>query len=110
MTTLGPTRHLPAQPSLTIRRATVDDDHALERLAQLDSARVPAAPVLVGEVTGELWTAVSLQDFQTISNPFRPSGELAFVVIQRARQLRRAQRRDRGRRLRLRPRRRASVA
>ena len=47
-------------------------------------------PVLVAEADGELWAAVSVDDSHVIANPFRPSGELAFGLLARARELRRA--------------------
>jgi hypothetical protein len=72
---------------LTIRQAQPTDAVALEQLAALDSSRPLRSPVLVGEVRGELWAAVSTDDFEVISDPFRPSGELAFVLLERARQL-----------------------
>ena len=86
--------------TLTIRQAVPSDAAALEQLAALDSSRRLRSPVLVGEVGGELWTAVSLADFEVNSDPFRPSGELAFVVLERARQMRHAER-SHGRRRRL---------
>jgi hypothetical protein len=79
--------------TLTIRQALPSDAVALEQLAALDSSRPLRSPVLVGEVGDELWAAVSVDDFKVNSDPFRPSGELAFVLVERARQLRRAQRR-----------------
>jgi len=45
-------------------------------------------------LTRELWAAVSLDDNHLIANPFRPSGELAFRLIERARELRRSERRQ----------------
>ena len=78
--------------TLTIRTAMPSDTDALERLAQLDSSAAPKGPVLVGEVGSELWAAISLQDYQLVSDPFRPSGEIAFLVAERARQMNRAQR------------------
>jgi hypothetical protein len=92
--------------SLTIRQAAPSDNTALEQLATLDSSRPLSSPVLVGEVGGELWAAVSMDDYQVVSDPFRPSGELAFMLVERARQIERAERgrRRRHRRLtRLRP-------
>jgi hypothetical protein len=74
--------------SLTIRMAMPSDDEALDRLAGLDSAETPASPVLVAEVGGELWAAISLDDGQLVADPFRPSGELQFLLVERARQLR----------------------
>jgi hypothetical protein len=75
--------------TVTIRYARQADTDALERLAQLDSQAAPQGAVLVGEVSGEIWAAVSLGDYQVIADPFRPSGELAFLLVERARQLRR---------------------
>ena len=79
--------------TLTIRQAGPTDAAALEQLAALDSSRPLHSPALVGEVGGELWAAVSMKDFEVVSDPFRPSGELAFVLLQRARQIERAERR-----------------
>jgi hypothetical protein len=75
--------------TLTIRTATPSDADALERLAQLDSSHLPAGPALVGEVGSELWAAISLDDYTLVSDPFRPSGEIAFLLVERARQIRR---------------------
>jgi hypothetical protein len=87
--------------SVTIRYAHQADTDGLERLAQLDSHDALHGAVLVGEVAGEIWAAVSLSDYQVIADPFRPSGELAFLLVERARQLRRHE----GRRRRRAPRR-----
>jgi hypothetical protein len=78
--------------TLTIRAAVPSDTDAVERLAELDSSQTPQGPVLVGEVGSELWAAISLQDYQLVADPFRPSGEVAFLVAERARQMNRAQR------------------
>jgi hypothetical protein len=106
----GPTKNPRPQrtgsaPSLTIRYATADDTEALRRLAALDSACPPRGAVLVAEVAGEPWAAISLEDYHTVADPFRPSGELVWLLVQRARDLERAQRgrsRRRGRALRVR--------
>jgi hypothetical protein len=82
---------------VTIRYARSSDSEALERLAQLDSQPAPQGDVLVGEVDDEIWAAVSLSDYQVIADPFRPSGELAFLLVERARQLRRGHSRRRRR-------------
>ena len=81
--------------ALTIRRAQPSDAAALEQLAALDSSRPLRSPVLVGEVGGELWAAVSIEDHRVVSDPFRPSGELAFVLSERVRQIRRSEHRRR---------------
>jgi hypothetical protein len=74
---------------VTIRYGRQADSEALARLAQLDSHAALQGEVLVGEVAGEIWAAVSLGDFSVVADPFRPSGELAFLLVERARQLRR---------------------
>ena len=43
--------------------------------------------VIVADVQGELWAAVSLDDGHGVANPFRPSGELSFRLSERAREL-----------------------
>jgi hypothetical protein len=76
--------------SLTIRYATADDADAIRRLAALDSARQPRGAILVAEVAGEPWAAISLEDFHAISDPFRPSADLVWLLVQRARDIERA--------------------
>ena len=48
-------RRLLASP-ITIRRAIADDVSALRRVADFDSSQVPAAPLLLAEVDGEVLT------------------------------------------------------
>ncbi len=96
MTLLEPTQIPARHAPLTIRRAAASDAAALARLAALDSSRAPRGDILLAEVAGELWAAVSLENFHAVADPFRPSGELAFVLIKHARRLRRAERDRRG--------------
>jgi hypothetical protein len=92
---LGPPQSVDAHsPALTLRYAVADDADALDRLAALDSQRAPRGIVVVAEVGGALWAAMSLDDHHAIADPFRPTGELVALLRQRARQLRRS---DRGR-------------
>jgi hypothetical protein len=89
-------------PELVIRLARSDDEAAIERLAELDSARVPTGDVIVAEVHGAVWAALSLADFHAVADPFRPTGELVFLLAERGRQLlRHEQRRTRSHRRRL---------
>jgi hypothetical protein len=74
---------------VTIRYSRPADAEALQRLAELDSQAAPQGVVLIGQVDDEIWAAVSLSDYRVIADPFRPSGELAFLLVERARQLRR---------------------
>src|SRR6188472_1870364 len=79
--------------ALTIRSALPADHDALVQLAELDSQPVPDEPLLVGEVGGELWAAVSLDGAITVADPFRPSAEVVLLLHERARQLRGGRRR-----------------
>ncbi len=72
---------------VTIRFAAPDDGPALARLAALDSSTVPAGPLLLGEVDGELWAAAGVHGGAAIADPFRPSGPLVELVQARAHQL-----------------------
>ena len=76
-----------ADADVRIRYARQDDDAALRRLAALDSASVPAAPLLVGEVDGELRAALSLVDSAVIADPFRPTVALVELLRVRSAQL-----------------------
>ena len=89
---LGPVQEIPASaPALTLRHAVPADAGELDRLAQLDSRRAPRGAVLVAEVGGELWAAISLDDMHAVADPFRPTGELVALLVARARQLRRTE-------------------
>jgi hypothetical protein len=71
--------------ALTLRLAVPADADALERLAELDSAPALRGDVLVGEVGGELLAAVSLADHRAVADPFRPTGELVWLLRERVR-------------------------
>jgi hypothetical protein len=70
-----------------MRRAYPDDAAALARLAALDCARIPAGDLLVAEVDGELWAAVSVGSNRAIADPFRPSAGIVRLLRVRADQL-----------------------
>lgn len=79
---------------ITIRFAYPDDAPALRRLAALDSKRVPRGSLLVAEVAGELWVAVSITGEGTpIADPFKYTAELITILQERAYRLSRAPRR-----------------
>lgn len=84
-----------ATPDLTIRYAVPADADAV---AALDSQPVPAGDLLVAEVEGELWAAVSLQTGRAIADPFRPSADAVALLRARARQLAAAAEQAAGRR------------
>jgi hypothetical protein len=72
---------------VTIRPAFPDDAPALARLAALDSARVPAGPLLLAEIDGEPWAAIALQGGRAIADPFRPTAALVDLLRRRRAQL-----------------------
>ena len=70
--------------AVTVREATDADADALERLAQLDAGRRPAAPVLLAEVGGEVRAAVSMLDGQAVADPFHPTADLVAMLRMRS--------------------------
>ena len=72
---------------VVIRLATAGDQPSLERLAQLDSARVPVGQTVLGELQGRPLVAVSLADGSAIADPFSSTAEILELVRLRAEQL-----------------------
>jgi hypothetical protein len=72
---------------VTIRWALPSDLPALERVAGLDSKRLPAGPLLVAVVDGHIWAALSTLDDSAVADPFSPSGDLVGLLRTRASQL-----------------------
>lgn len=94
-TLTGPTKDpRPTSPvgALTIRPATPADADAIERLAALDSTRAPRGEILLAEVRDEAWAAVSVDDVHAVADPFRPTSELVWLLVQRARDINRDRR------------------
>ena len=85
---------------LTIRRAGPADAEALRILAATDSSVAPAGDVLLAEVDGRLWAALSLDDGHAVADPFRPTGELVWLLLEHTRRLKRAGKPSFSRRLR----------
>jgi hypothetical protein len=71
-----------------IRIATLDDDRALRRLAELDSQRPLSGRVLIGEIDGQPAAAISLADERVIADPFQPTSHLVVLLGLRAGALR----------------------
>lgn len=71
--------------AITIRPAHAGDERALVRLAALDSAELPAEPLLVAEVQGGLRAALSLADGSAIADPFAPTADVISLLRERAR-------------------------
>lgn len=69
----------------TIRLAYPDDEAALNRLAELDSQPLPPRPLLVAEVSGELWAAVTVnRESHAIADPFHHTAALVALLRERA--------------------------
>ena len=76
---------------VTIRWALPGDLDALERLAALDSKRLPAGPLVVAVVDGQIRAAVATFGGEHVADPFFPSGDLVGLLRTRTSQLRAAQ-------------------
>src|SRR4051794_29520885 len=74
--------------TVTIRWALPSDLQALERVAALDSKKLPAGPLLAAAVDGQIWAAVATLDAAAVADPFVPSGDLVGLLRTRASQLR----------------------
>ena len=60
----------------------------LARLAALAGRRALAGDVLLAEVAGEPWAALSLDETRVVADPFRPTAELVALLRARAGQIR----------------------
>ncbi|MDQ3571847.1 MAG: hypothetical protein M3383_03170 [Actinomycetota bacterium] len=80
---------------IRIRQLAEADAAAVERLAQLDSAEVPAGPLLGAEIEGRLLAVTSLSEGVTVADPFSRGAELRDLLDLRAAQLRQRQPRRR---------------
>jgi hypothetical protein len=73
-----------------IRHSRAGDESALERLAQLESRRLPEGSFLVAEVNGEIVAAAPLDVEQgPFGDPFRPTANLRRLLSLQARYERR---------------------
>jgi len=71
-------------PSVLIRAARGSDGAALERLAELDSSRVPAGTLLVAEADGRLVAAIASSTGEAIADPFLPTADVIALLELRA--------------------------
>ena len=83
-----PASALPADHLVVaIRRARDADTPLLHDLAELDSRRPLAGPVLVALVEGRIWAALGLDDDRILADPFLPTTPAVELLRLRARQL-----------------------
>ena len=73
---------------LTIRHAAADDMKSLERLAALDSRRVPSGELFVAEVDGRLLAATSIDTGAVIADPFEHTAKIVELLQIQARAVR----------------------
>jgi len=67
--------------TIAIRAATESgDEDIVRRLAALDSAAVPATPVVVAIVDGRPVAAASLVDGSVVADPFVPTAEIVELL------------------------------
>src|SRR5688572_16868552 len=67
-------------PTVVIRRAVQADRPAVERLAALDSARIPRGDLLLALVDDAPWAALSVHGGEAVADPFRPSAEAVDLL------------------------------
>jgi hypothetical protein len=79
-----------AAPTVVIRAARGSDGVMLSRLAQLDSARVPAGDVLLAEADGAVVAAHAPATGATIADPFRRTAEVVELLKMRGAMMRAA--------------------
>jgi hypothetical protein len=65
---------------VTIRHAASADLPSLERLAALDSQRIPSGELFVAEVGGRLLAATSIDTGAVIADPFEPTAGLVDLL------------------------------
>lgn len=73
---------------ITIWRASTGDAESLERLAGLDSKRLPDDDYLIAEIGGEPGAAVGIRTRTVVADPFRRTAEAVDLLRLRARRLR----------------------
>jgi hypothetical protein len=73
-------RRVSEDAPLTIRHATAADFPALERLAALDSHRIPSGELFVAEAEGRLLAATSLDTGAVIADPFEHTASIVELL------------------------------
>ena len=85
-----PAHHLDLDRPFLIRESRAGDEAALERLAQLDSRKLPEGSFLLAEIHGEVVAAAPLDvDEEPLGDPFKPTANLRQLLRLQARYERR---------------------
>jgi hypothetical protein len=79
-----PATAITTAPSVLIRAARGSDGDALEHLAALDSATVPAGSLLVAEADGRVVAAIATSTGEAIADPFLPTADVIALLELRA--------------------------
>jgi hypothetical protein len=74
--------------SITIRRAGAADLPELDRLAGLDSTRLPGDDFMIAEVDGEARAAVGVRTGTLVATPFHATADLADLLRLRVERIR----------------------
>jgi hypothetical protein len=77
-----------ALPPVTIRHAAAADLASLERLAALDSRRIPTGELFVAVVEGRLLAATSIDTGAVIADPFEHTAAIVELLRVRSRGVR----------------------
>lgn len=77
----------PPAESVMLRLSSVDDDDALDELAQLESRPSPNGQHVVAEIGGAIVAALPLGPGSPLADPFRPTAHLMPLLELRAKQL-----------------------
>ena len=72
--------------AITIRHSTDRDSARVLQLAELDDRPAPIGDTLVAEVDGQVWAAVGIDDGGAVADPFRPAGDVVWLLQVRAEQ------------------------
>jgi hypothetical protein len=65
---------------ITIRSSRSADSAELQRIAALDSQRVPTGDLIVAEVAGELVAAYAPETARAIADPFRRTADVVELL------------------------------
>jgi len=76
------------QYPIAIRRARDSDMPLLHDLAEVDSAKPLAGPVLVAVIEGRIWAALALEGERVVADPFLPTASAVELLRLRVAQLR----------------------
>jgi hypothetical protein len=72
--------------SISLRHGVSSDVAALDRLAQLDSKRLPAGTQLIAERDGVMIAAISEPSGVIVADPFEPTADAVALLRQWAKQ------------------------